>query len=54
MFETLNNLIDDAPVYFGGFIGAFWGALVLFVGIRSMLLSREQNQREDANEMTNP
>ena len=50
MFEALNNIIDNAPVYLGGFIGAFWGALVLFVGIRSILLGREQEHFESTGE----
>jgi hypothetical protein len=50
MFEAIDNFMQDVTVYLGGFIGAFWGALTLFVGIRSFLLGREQNRFHDINE----
>jgi hypothetical protein len=42
--------MENVTVYLGGFIGAFWGALTLFVGIRSFLLGREQNRFQDIHE----
>ena len=50
MFSVFNDFMQDATVYIGGFIGAFWGALTLFVGIRSLILGRQQERFENAGE----
>lgn len=34
--------MQEATLYIGGFFGAIWTGLVLFVGIRSFILSAEQ------------
>ena len=42
--------MSEATIYIGGVIGAIWGALTLYVGVRSLLLGKEQEQFEGAGE----
>jgi hypothetical protein len=38
--------MQDATIILGGFIGGSWALLVLFVAIRSFILSAQQSRAE--------